>query len=97
MRLRPYLSLKGEAKPMNQPATAQLLPDTGFVRIRQIVGDRKRGIPPLIPICRSAWYQGIRENRYPKGVLLGPRTRVWTVESIKVLIVTLNPKKDTDA
>jgi prophage regulatory protein len=78
---------------MNQPETARLLPDTGYVRIRQIIGDRKRGIIPLIPICRSSWYQGIKEGRYPKGVLLGPRTRVWSAESIRALIVTTSTKE----
>lgn len=75
---------------MNQSVTAHLLPATGYVRIRSIIGDPKRGIPPLIPICRTSWYQGIKEGRFPAGVLLGPRTRVWPVESILALIATGN-------
>jgi len=78
---------------MNQPKTARLLPDTGYVRIRQIIGDRKRGILPLIPVCRSSWYQGIREGRYPKGVLLGPRTRAWSAESIRTLIASTSSEE----
>jgi prophage regulatory protein len=72
---------------MNQPVAVQLLPDTGFVRIRQIVGDRKRGILPLIPICRSVWYQGIREN-LTRRAFCSALALVWTVESIKVLIAS---------
>jgi prophage regulatory protein len=67
---------------MQQPVISQ----TGFLRVWQIVGCRKRGAAPLIPISPSAWWQGIREGRYPKGILLGPRTRVWTAESILKLI-----------
>ena len=63
-----------------------LISQTGFLRVWQIVGDRKRGAAPLIPISHSAWWQGIREGKYPKGILLGPRTRVWTAESIMKLI-----------
>jgi len=73
---------------MNQATNVQELPSTGFVRLPQIVGCRERGIPPLIPVCRSAWYEGIRAGIYPKGVLLGRgrRTRAWSVDSIRALI-----------
>jgi|ERR1700733_8741524 len=43
------------------------LPQIGFLRLPQIIGDRKRNIPPLIPISRSAWWLGIRNQKYPKG------------------------------
>lgn len=71
----------------NEPTVTQLLPHT-YLRIRQIVGDKAKGIQPLIPISESAWWAGCRSGRYPKGVLLGPRTRVWTAESIRNLIST---------
>lgn len=75
---------------MNQSAPSPLLPDTGFVRARQIIGDRNRGIPPLIPISRSAWWAGVRSGRFPAGVLLGPRIRVWSADSIRALITSTN-------
>jgi prophage regulatory protein len=62
------------------------LPDVGFLRLPQIIGDRKRNIPPLIPISRSSWWMGIRNKKYPKGVKLGPRTTVWRAEDIQALI-----------
>ena len=36
------------------------LPDTGFLRIRQIVGDPKANPPiaPLIPVSKSTWWNG---------------------------------------
>jgi predicted DNA-binding transcriptional regulator AlpA len=64
------------------------LPATGYLRLPQILGNPKAGIPALIPISRSAWWLGIRNGRYPKPVKLGPRTTVWTVESIRALIAT---------
>ncbi len=42
------------------------LPETGYLRLYQIIGDRKRGVPALIPISRSAWYAGIKAGVYPK-------------------------------
>ena len=54
------------------------LPDTGFVRLPQILS--------LIPISRSAWWAGIREGKFPKGIKLGTKTTVWRVEDIRALI-----------
>ena len=76
---------------MNQPDPAQMLPSTGYVRLHQILGNpQSLGIPPLIPICRSSWYQKVRAGVYPVGVLLGPRTRAWRVEDIRALIDNTN-------
>jgi prophage regulatory protein len=72
------------------PATATApileLPSTGFLRVHSIVGHPKRGIPALLPICKTSWWEGVKSGKYPKGFLLGPRTRVWAVEDIKKLI-----------
>lgn len=67
------------------------LPETGFLRLPQIVGDTKANppIPAIVPICRSAWWQGVRDGRYPKPVKLGPRTTAWRVEDIRALIASL--------
>ncbi|MBI5014368.1 MAG: AlpA family phage regulatory protein [Deltaproteobacteria bacterium] len=69
-------------------ASIQQLPETGFLRLRQIIGAPHAvpPIPPLYPVSRSSWWQGVREGRYPAPVKLGPRTTAWTVESIRALI-----------
>lgn len=54
------------------------LPETGFVRLPQILY--------LIPISRSAWWAGIREGKFPKGIKLGSKTTVWRAEAIRALI-----------
>lgn len=54
------------------------LPLTGFMRLPQIL--------QLIPISKSAWWQGCREGRFPKPVKLGPKTTAWRVEDIAILI-----------
>ena len=54
------------------------LPDTGFVRLPQILA--------LVPISRSAWWAGVREGRFPKGIKLGSKTTVWRAEDIRALI-----------
>jgi hypothetical protein len=73
---------------MNAKTTNRQLPETGFLRLPQIIGDPKAEppIPPIFPVSRSSWWQGVREGRYPAPVKLGPRTTAWPVESIRALI-----------
>ena len=64
------------------------LPETGFLRIYQILGDPKATppIPALIPISKSNWWAGVKSGRYPKPVKLSERCTAWRVEDILVLI-----------
>ena len=65
-----------------------VLPETGFIRVSRIVGNAKAKppIPPLIPVCASTWWAGVRAGRFPQPVKLGPKTTVWRVEDIRALI-----------
>jgi prophage regulatory protein len=69
------------------------LPQTGFLRLPDIIGDRAKGIPALIPVIRSTWWARVALGLYPKGIKLGPRTTAWRVEQIKELIA--NPGAET--
>jgi acyl dehydratase len=64
------------------------LPETGFLRLSQIVGNPKANppIPPIIPISSSSWWAGVKNGRFPKPVKLGPRTTAWRTEDIRALI-----------
>ena len=64
------------------------LPETGFLRLPQIVGNPKATppIPPLIPVSRSSWWAGCKSGKYPKPLKLGERTTVWRVEDVRALI-----------
>jgi predicted DNA-binding transcriptional regulator AlpA len=66
------------------------LPATGFLRQRQILGDRRCNppIPAILPIGKTAWWAGVKSGRYPKPIKLGPRTTAWRVEDIRALIET---------
>lgn len=67
---------------------ATTLPETGFVRLSQIVGNPKADppIPPIYPVSASTWWAGVRVGRFPKPVKLGPRTTAWRVQDIRALI-----------
>lgn len=55
-------------------------PQAGFVRISQIVAP-----DGPIPVSKSAWWQGVKEGRFPQPQKLGPRTTVWKVDDIRAL------------
>lgn len=60
------------------------LPEEGFLRLRQIIGDKTN--PAIILVSRSSWLQGVRECRFPKPIKLGKRTTAWKVADIRKLI-----------
>lgn len=66
------------------------LPETGFLRLPQIIGDPKAEppIPPIIPVKKSCWWDGVKSGRFPKPVKLGPRVTAWRVEDIRALIAS---------
>ena len=56
------------------------IPVHGLLRLPQVLS--------IIPISKSAWWEGCRTGRYPKPVKLGPRTTVWRAEDIAAFIKT---------
>jgi len=64
------------------------LPESGFVRLPEILGDPKAEppIPARVPVSKTTWWDGVRTGRYPKPVKLGPRITAWRVEDIRALI-----------
>lgn len=61
-----------------QNATPQPLPQEGFARLPQVLH--------VLGISASAWWQGVKDGKYPQPVKLGSRTTVWRVEDIRELI-----------
>lgn len=70
----------------SKPYTVTCLPPAGFLRLPQIVGDSKLGIPAIIPVSKSTWFEGIKSGRYPAGVKLSERCTAWRVSDILALI-----------
>ena len=65
------------------------LPETGFLRLSQIIGNPKADppIPPIIPVKKTCWWAGVKSGRFPKSVKIGNgRGTFWRVEDIRTLI-----------
>ena len=67
-----------EGKPPKSNPPSNSLPDTGFVRLPQILA--------IFPVGKSTWWDGVTSGKFPKPVKLGPRTTAWKVEDIHRLI-----------
>lgn len=74
---------------------SNILPDTGFVRLSQILGDKDKGIPPIIPISRSTWWAGVKSGRFPKSVKFSARITCWRIEDIRALIEIGHEKENS--
>ena len=73
------------------------LPETGYLRLFQIIGDKKATppIPAIIPVSRSSFWQGVKTGRFPKPIKLSPRVTVWKVEDIRAFIEKSNSSGGT--
>jgi prophage regulatory protein len=77
------------AMPQALAAKLPVFPNcVGFLRLPMIIGDPKAipPIPPIIPVCKSTWWQGVKEKRYPQPVKLSPRVTVWRASEIYALV-----------
>lgn len=62
------------------------LTETCYLRLFQIIGDRKKGYEPIIPVGKTTWWKGVKNGRFPKPVKLSDRITVWRTEDIRALI-----------
>lgn len=62
-------------------ASFNQLPETGYIKLSQIVGQKSGGkykraranIPALIPVSRTTFLSRVKSGEYPKPVRLGER------------------------
>jgi predicted DNA-binding transcriptional regulator AlpA len=74
--------------PLVKPVPATIPHHDSFLRLPQIVGDPEANPPlrPIVPVCKSAWWAGVKAGRYPKPVKLSPRVTVWRASEIYALV-----------
>ncbi len=67
---------------MTQSNPSPSLPETGFLRLRQVL--------QFIPIGATRWYEGVKRGEFPAPVSLGARAKGYRVADIRALIDRLN-------
>lgn len=58
------------------------LPEVGFLRLSDVL--------KIIPVAKTAWYQGVKEGRFPAPVKLTKRASGYRVGDIRALIARLD-------
>ena len=57
-----------------------------FLRLKHIIGDNKKNIQPIIPVSKSAWWDGVKRGIYPKPIKLYQNMTVWRSDDIQKLV-----------
>ena len=65
--------------------------ESSYLRIYHIIGDKSKGIRPLLPISKSTWWRGIKAGKYPRPLKIGFRVSVWRMEDLIDLLSPDNP------
>lgn len=68
-----------------------------FLRISQIVSDKKKGVVGLLPFSRSTWWSGVKSGIYPQPVKLSERVTAWRRADIESLIRSFDPENESQA
>lgn len=68
---------------------------SGYLRLWHILGDKKRGLKPIIPVSATAWWRGVKSGIYPQPVRIGLRTTVWRSADILALAQAHAGEPDT--
>ncbi len=68
------------------PSVNIQFPEKGFMRLKQILGDKKSNTAPIIPVGRTTFLNNVKSGLYPQPVRLGARCVAWKVEDIRALI-----------
>jgi prophage regulatory protein len=71
---------------VNAPSSVPVIPTEGFIRVSQLIGCRRRGIVPILPISRSGMYAAIRDGRIPPPQKIGRKVIAWPAEQIRAMI-----------
>ena len=57
-----------------------------YLRLKDIVGSKKEGVPAIIPVSKTTWWEGVKSGRYPQSVKLSERCTAWKASDIMELL-----------
>lgn len=56
-----------------------------LLRLWDVIGDRRAGLPGIIPVSRTTWYDGVKRGIYPAPLKLSARVSAWRASEIYAL------------
>lgn len=57
-----------------------------LLRLVQILGNPKSGIPGIIPVSKSTWWAGVASGKFPKPIRISRRCVAWRASDINDLV-----------
>jgi len=78
---------------MNEPLLP--LPLTGYVRLKQLIGDPRNGCPGILPISKSTLLRMVRTGKFPAPVRLSTMITAWRVEDVREWMASRGKQKPT--
>lgn len=67
---------------VTQPKAPPQFQAGALLRVEQIVGNPKKGVPGLIPVSAATWWRWVKDGRVPAGRKLGPQVTAWPIEVV---------------
>lgn len=53
------------------------LPHETYLRVSQITGDAREGVPAIIPVSKSTWWSWCKSGKAPQPIRLSAGVTVW--------------------
>jgi predicted DNA-binding transcriptional regulator AlpA len=75
---------KDDREPLPFKTFADL--QTRTLSLDEIIGNREKGIPAIIPVSKSTWYAGVKSGRYPKSFEVSEGRVAWRGSDIYALL-----------
>jgi prophage regulatory protein len=66
-----------------RPAIQPVLPAEGYVREAQLLGCKRRGWLPILPLSRTGLRCWILSGRWPAPLRIGPKFSAWPVQQVR--------------
>jgi hypothetical protein len=63
--------------------TAPTLPTTGYVRQAQLLGNKGKGVPGVIPFSAATLWRKVAAKEFPAPVKLSAGITAWKVEDVR--------------
>jgi len=77
-------------------STSNPIPTTGYIRQKELLGNRKSvpPVPPIFPISATTLWVKVKDGSFPAPVKpFGPRITCWRVEDIRKFIESAGEAK----
>lgn len=66
-----------------------ILPNEGFVREKQLIGDKINNIPGVLPFGHTTLWNKVKLGEFPSPIKLGSQITAWRVEDVRAYIQSI--------